>query len=216
MVATPEPGRLRAATDEPTEPDLTHIDQRIVMHGMRWQDYEVMLAVRGDHARPKMFYLDGELELMSPTQGHEGKKTLAGRLLETYGDEMDLELNGFGSWTLKEAPKDAGAEPDECYIIGTAHRAVPDLVIEIEWTRGGLNKLEIYARLGVREFWRWKRRAREPEIYVLRGEAYERADRSEVLPDLDLSILSRFIHHESQSQAVREYRAVLRERRRVG
>jgi hypothetical protein len=30
-------------------------------------------------------------------------------------------------------------------------------VIEVVWTSGGLGKLEIYRRLGVGEFWQWKR-----------------------------------------------------------
>lgn len=52
-------------------------------------------------------------------------------------------------WTLKNAPREAGAEPDECYIIGPEHRRdVLDLVIEVMHF-GDLDQLEIYLRLGI-------------------------------------------------------------------
>lgn len=72
--------------------------------------------------------------------------------------ESDVSLNGFGSWTLKKELREAGAEPDECYIVGeSTEKAVPDLAIEVEWSRAtGLSKPEIYRRLGVRELWTLK------------------------------------------------------------
>ena len=40
------------------------------------------------------------------------------------------------SWTLKDESEDAGAEPDECYLLGEmGHKQVPDLAIEVEWSR---------------------------------------------------------------------------------
>lgn len=46
-----------------------------------------------------------------------------------------MALNGFGSWTLRNEIREAGSEPDECYIVGTAEQDVPDLAIEVEWSR---------------------------------------------------------------------------------
>jgi Uma2 family endonuclease len=46
---------------------------------------------------------------------------------------------------------------DECYIVGPdQNKEVPDLALEVVWTSGGLDKLEIYRRLGVGEVWIWK------------------------------------------------------------
>jgi len=39
---------------------------------------------------------------------------------------------------------------------------------EVVWTSGGIDKLEIYRRLGVGEVWRWK--DSRIEIHVLQGE----------------------------------------------
>jgi Uma2 family endonuclease len=183
-------------------------DQRIFMSGITWSEYETLLAVRGDRAGIRIAYLEGDLEIMSPSLDHEWiKKTLA-RLLEAYAEECNIELNGYGSWTIKLAPKERGVEPDECYILGTERKAAPDLAIEVVWTHGGLDKLEIYRGLGVREVWLWKDEA--IEVHELRGDAYAPVAQSGLLPDLDLQLLASFIDRPSQPQAVREFRAALR------
>jgi Uma2 family endonuclease len=191
------------------EPPHEDIDQRIFLHGRTWSEFEILLALRGDRGGVRMFYLEGEIELMSPSESHEGIKTTIARLVEAYADDRGLEFNGFGSWTLKSAPKERGAEPDECYVIGATSKAKPDLAIEVIWTSGGLDKLSIYAGLGVRELWVWKRPG-TISVHALRGDNYEEIARSELLPEIDLDVLAGFIAMPSQSQAVRAYRATLR------
>ncbi len=196
----------RSESDEDIDPML---DQRVVLHGMSWKDYEVMLAVRGDRAGVRMYYLEGELELMSPSHGHESLKTTLGRLLEAWADERGVELNGLGSWTLRSLQSESGAEPDECYVLDAPTKDVPDLAIEVAWTRGGLNKLAIYRGLGVPEVWILDRKHRL-QVHVLGAEGYERAATSKLLPDLDLDWLVGFLSAPSQSQATRALRAAMR------
>lgn len=188
-----------------------NIDQRVILHRIPWKVFEVMLAARSDQAGVRMYYLKGELELVSPSRSHESIKKILARLLEAYADELGLEMNGYGSWTLRSAERERGAEPDECYVLGMTSKETPDLAIEVAWTRGGLDKLEIYRGLSVREVWIWERTT-GIEIHVLRGEQYERIARSEVLPEIDLALLASFLDRPSQSQAVRELRAALRAR----
>lgn len=183
-------------------------DQRVILSGMTWKDYEVVLAVRGDNAGVRLYYLDGRIELMSPSDGHEGLKTMLARLLEAWADHFEIELNGYGSWTLKNVPEEVAAEPDECYVLDAPHKDLPDFVIEVAWTRGGVKKLEVYRGLGVREVWLIDRSHRI-EIHALRENRYERVARSELLPDLDLAWLAGFLSSPSQSQAVRAMRAAL-------
>jgi hypothetical protein len=45
---------------------------------------------------------------------------------------------------------------------------------------------------------------------LLRGERYEEAQGSALLPELDLEALARHLHHASQAEAVRAFRAWLR------
>lgn len=47
-------------------------------------------------------------------------------------------------------------------------------------------------------------------MHVLRGDAYVTAPRSELLPSLDLALLTRFVERLDQPQALREYRDALR------
>jgi Uma2 family endonuclease len=188
-------------------------DQHVVLRGMSWQDYEAMLAIRGDRAGVRMYYLDGDIEIMSPAKIHEGRKTLLARLLETWAVESDVDLAGYGSWTLKKEMREAGAEPDECYIVGP-DKDVPDLAIEVEWSRTtGLLKHEIYRRLGVSELWTLKNSG-ELVVRVLHKDQWQVRERSKLFPKLDLAWLFSFVSMESQSKAVRALRDAMRKKRR--
>ena len=189
-------------------PEADAVDHRVFLHGVTWDQLETFLAIRGDAAGVRIAYLEGELELMSPSVHHERIKKTIARLLEAYAEERNIELNGFGSWTLRSAPRERAVEPDECYVLGTEPGDAPDLAIEVNWTHGGLSKLSIYAGLGVKELWLWRDGALTP--HVLRGDTYVAVDRSEFLPDLDLQLLASFVSEPSQMQAVRAFRAALR------
>src|SRR5215211_4048298 len=102
MVATQIPAQIPAGEYIPMA------DQRVFLRGVPWAHYEVLLALKGEKAVPRIAYLDGVLELMSPSQYHERFKSYIGRLIETYALEFDILLSPYGSWTLKSAPKDAG------------------------------------------------------------------------------------------------------------
>lgn len=199
---------------EPPLPTVAaRVDQRVTLHGVSWQQFEALLSIRGDQSVPRIAYLEGELELMTPSRSHQFIKKTIARLLEAYAEEAGVELEGIGSWTVKEAPSEAGLEPDECYVLGRIDESDPprrpDLAVEVVWTSGGLNKLEIYRRLRVPEVWMWKDSLLR--VFVLHGKEYQERERSSLLPSLDLKLLSRFVNRSSQTQAVREYRHALRE-----
>ncbi len=182
------------------------------MWNMPWSHYEVMLALRGDAAVPRFTYLRGTLELMTPSGGHESTRKTIARLVESYAEEIGVDLWAYGSWTLKSAPKERGAEPDECYVLKAPQaRGVPDLAIEVAWTHGGLEKLEIYSELGVSEVWMWA--DGKISVHVLKVGAYEEVPRSVAFPELDLDLVARLATHPNPSQAVRELRAHVRAKR---
>jgi Uma2 family endonuclease len=162
-------------------------DQRCVMRAT-WTDYEALDAMRGDHARPRITYLDGAVELMSPSNDHERIKSWIGHLVESFCIARRIVISPYGSWTLKSKLRDAAAEADECYVFGPDRKPLPDLAIEVVWTSGGFDKLEVYRRLGVGEVWFWK--DDRFTIHVLRANGYASRDRSVCLPDLDLEVLA--------------------------
>ena len=190
---------------------VEHIDQRVRLHGIDWEGYESFLALRGEQSGTRVTYLDGELELMSPSINHEiFKKTLA-RLLEAYAEEKGIELNGYGSWTVKSAGTKRGVEADECYVVGLrdAEPTIPDIAIEVVWTSGGIDKLEVYRGLGVPEVWFWQKGALR--FFLLRKDGYLASARSRLLPDFDPALIARCMGESSQTQAVRALRAALRD-----
>ncbi|HEV3191373.1 MAG TPA: Uma2 family endonuclease [Polyangiaceae bacterium] len=89
---------------------------------------------------------------------------------------------------IEACAEERGGEPGECYEVN-GPKEFPDLAIEVVWTSGGIDKLEIYRAFGVREVWIW--RDARIEVHALRGSAYERVVKSEVFADLDLAVVAR-------------------------
>ena len=183
-------------------------DQRVILGGIDWWQFEAFLAIRGDRAGVRVTYLEGELEIMSSSRAHEIRRKLISRLLEAYADETALVFEGYGSLTMRNAPKQRGIEPDECYAVGAAKES-PDLTVDVIWTDGGLDKLDVYRGLGVKEVWIWKKD--ELKAYELRGGAYVEISQSVVIPGLSPSFIAGFLDCETQTEAVRKLRAALRQ-----
>jgi Uma2 family endonuclease len=191
-----------------THDDAPVDDRIVVLRDAAWSDYQRILELRGERPVPRLAYLEGTLELMSPSRMHEAIKSMIGRLIEVWCLERGVEFNAFGSWTLEGKKNDRGLEPDECYVFSDARDPErPDLAIEVIWTSGGIDKLEIYRDLGVRELWYWRRG--RLTAHVLREGGYEEVAQSEVLPGIDLVQLASFLDRPTASQAIRAYRAAL-------
>ncbi len=182
-------------------------DQRVVLDGVSWEVYESLLRSRGERSVPRLTYLDGSLEIMSPSARHELIGIMIARLVYVYAEEKDLFCNGIGRWTIRRK-KIGGLEPDECFTLGAGRKTRPDLAVEVNTSRPGLAKLEVYRRLGVREVWIWYRG--KLAIHVLDGKRYRVQARSALLPELDLDQLLSFIDTEHQMRAVKAYRQALR------
>ncbi|CAN5736125.1 Uma2 family endonuclease [soil metagenome] len=185
-------------------------DQRIVMYGLDWSGYQSLLDMRGERPCPRIAYLDGVAELMTPSRDHEGIKSALGRLVEVYCTERAIAWTPYGSWTLDNQAEQAALEPDECYIFGDQPKTkkVPDLAIEVTWTSGGIDKREIYRRLGIREIWFWKRDA--IKVFILGPSGYALETMSDQVPGVDFDLLCRFCTVTPTSTAVEQFRAALR------
>lgn len=177
--------------------------------GATWADFQRFLELRGDRSVPRFAYFGESLEVMSPSRSHEHIKSRIGRILEAWCSEQGLDIMPYGSWLLESKRHRRGIEPDECYVIGEVTEPErPDLAIEVVWSSGGIDELEIYRKLGVREVWFWI--DERLHLYALHGNEYEPVVRSEVLPGLDHEMLLRYIDFLSVTKAVAEYRAALR------
>ncbi|HEY5924692.1 MAG TPA: Uma2 family endonuclease [Kofleriaceae bacterium] len=188
--------------------DAAGRDQVVVLRGITWQQYVAINNAIGETPRPRMAYLDGELEVMTMSRRHELVKIMLGRLVEAFAEEMDIPLDGYGNTTWQKEAELAGLEPDECYSIGELGE-FPDLAIEVVHTSGGINKLEIYRRLSVSEVWFWI----NGRVYVYRlAGKYKLVANSVALPGIDLDAIAHIIattRSGGQTAAVRAFRKTL-------
>lgn len=191
----------------PASPSRDDVDERVVLRNVDWRTYSAIRELI-DSPGVKMTYLHGALEIMSPSRKHEGIKTRVARLVELFTLERDIPLYGYGSTTFKREAKERGLEPDECYCVGEDMREYPDIAFEVIVTSGGIDKLEVYRGLGVRELWFWK--DDRFWLYALDGDAYRPIERSAFIPSLDFEALTGFVREPDQHCAVVQYRDWLR------
>ena len=207
-------------------------EQRVLLHNISWQSYENLLKEFGD-SPVRLTYDDGELEIMSPSHGHERYAWLIGRLIAVFTEELGIPIHGGKSTTFKRKKTQKGLEPDECYWIQNEPRMrgrnefdpesdpPPDLVLEIDITSSSLDRMAIYAALGVPEVWRFD--GESLEVYSLRARrGYRRQKHSPSLPSLPPTEVVRFLRaSESTDETswIRSFRAWVREQvlaRRAG
>lgn len=127
-----------------------------------------------------------------------------------FCEERRIPWSRYGNWTLDDESEDAGVEPDECYIFGATPetKPKPELALEVVWTSGGINKLEIYRRLGVGEVWFWK--DGQISVHVLVDNAYEARTESAAVPGIDLSMLCELVSVTPTSEAREQLRERIR------
>ncbi len=191
----------------PTDPTA---ESRLLLSTVSWQRYEQLLETFGnDFPALRLSYLNGDLEIMSTSRLHEELKTIIALLLEAYLIEMDIWFHGIGAATLRRFEAARGLEPDECYCFGTV-KDFPDLAIEVIVTSGLVDKLEIYRGLGTPEVWVWDDSIDRFTIHHLRDSSYEILERSELLPDCDIELLTRYVKPNEQFEMLKAYRKALR------
>src|SRR5437660_11695845 len=140
-----------------------------------------------DRPGPRLYYLDGELEIMNTSNEHERIKKWIADFFADYFMEAGVEIMPRGQATMRLAMKKAGAEPDESWCIGE-EKEFPDLVLEIALTSGGVKKLEIYRRFKVAEVWFWRRN--KLEIFALGNSGKSALVRaSRLLADLEIGLI---------------------------
>jgi len=178
-------------------------EQRIVMGNVSWETYEGLLAALADSSAPRMTYDHGTLEIMSPLRKHERSKEVLARIADSAAEEWGIEFENLGSTTFRRRDREQGLEPDSCFYIQNVERIrgereldlsvdpPPDLAIEVEITSALVNKLPIYAGLGVPEI--WVTDGLDVRILRLAAGKYRATEQSRVLPRLSASVLSEFL-----------------------
>jgi Uma2 family endonuclease len=186
-------------------------EQRVLLRNISWQLYESLLEEMGDEGQARLSYLQGDLEFLTPLPQHETYNRQIDRAITTIAEELNQEYSLFGSMTIKQPQMAAGEEPDSCYYIANepsvrgkikldfAIDPPPDLVLEIDITSSSLDRLSIYAKLGVNELWRYD--GTTLVFYSLQASRYVEVDRSLTFPMLSPARILEFIT-DCQTQGI--------------
>jgi Uma2 family endonuclease len=178
-------------------------EQRFLHSGMTWEQFKALEESFADSPGIKLFYYRGEVEILSVSPEHEIASRFIGTLLAAYFEENDIEYTPTGSFTQAKTGM-ASAQAAESYFISNLG-TTPDLSIEVVFT-SGRNKLPLYLELGVPEVWFWEDGLFT--LYRLRSGAYQRIYQSEVLPEMDMDLLTRCVlmAQTSRLEAVKTFR----------
>lgn len=202
---------------------LTQPRDRVVLRGVSWTTYRALSQDLESEPGKRLTYDQGMLEIMVPLPPHEAYKKLMGRLVEVITEETETEIRSLGSTTWRRDDLRKGLEADECYYIqheqavrGKAEIDLtidppPDLAIEVDNTNSSMNRMEIYAALGVPEVWRYDGATLTIECLV-EGK-YVAQEASVVLPLMQRGDILRFLQASQtmgETSWVREFRRWVR------
>jgi len=187
----------------------------VLLENVGWQAFETLLVELGEHRAARVAYDQGTLEIMVPLPEHEYYKEAIAVLVQDLADVVDIDYETLGSTTWKRQDLLAGVEPDNCFYFQN-ERVIrgkldfdltqdppPDLVLEIDVISKSLNRLPIYARLGVPEIWRYDKG--QIKIYQLQGNTYVETSTSLAFPLFPVERIIPFIqqHRAAGKKAMR-------------
>lgn len=206
--------------DTPAPVGGVAVDQeRTILHGISWKTYESLLEDYRDRSAPRFAYDRGVLEIKSPSSVHERSNWAVTRLVEIVCEARGLEYDNLGSTTFKRDDLVRGFEPDSCFYIqniervadveeiNLRHDPAPDLVIEIDLTSPSLNKLPLYAQIGVPEIWRLLP-GDGMTIFLLEEGTYQETNASAALAPLSREDIENWV---AQSRTMRRIEWLRRE-----
>lgn len=178
----------------------------MLLRNVSWKEYLILRDVL-DGPGLRMTYASGDLELMSPSPEHELWKKNIARLIELFAHRKGIDLYGYGSATFRKEARERGAEPDECYLVGKKLADFPEIVLEVIHSTPLVDKLDVYAAMGIAEVWVYANGAFSIHELDRTTGRYAPRTSSARIPSLDFALLARFAPREDTPQALREFDA---------
>jgi len=178
------------------------LEQRFIQTGVSWDSFKAIQSGFANSPGVRLFFYQGELEILATSPEHEIVKGNLGYLLEDFMLNQGLDFVATGSFSQEQAGI-ASVQADESYCFGEK-KSIPDLAVEVVITSGGPDKLRRYQALGVPEVWFWE--AGQIQIYQLTPTTYQAVNESQFMRGMPMEKLARCAAIESRPQAVREFR----------
>jgi Uma2 family endonuclease len=195
----------------------TPAEMRVLLENISWQTFKTMLAEMGSERKNRLAYDNGTIEIMTPLMPHENSNRLIEVFVGVLCEELGLEIKRAGSLTLTRDDLERGGEPDSSYYIQNeflvrgkenidlASDPPPDLVLEVEYSRPKIDKLQLYASMGIPEFWRYN--GSVLRIYRLEGGQYLEVQVSPTFTPVAVREIPRFIQESKQNGEISTTRA---------
>lgn len=189
-----------------------------VLNHVSWAAYEKILKAFGDHRFPHT-YQDGVLEIMmSPSDEHEWIKRCLGRMIEMTAIRFGIRIRSAGSATQRQKKLMQGLEADESYYVehesmvrgkhlSASSKPPADLVVEVSLRKWDLERMKSYAKLGVREVWRYRKAS--IEFFVLADDGrYQNVEQSHAFPMITPQAIIQFLqrlHETDENTGIMEF-----------
>jgi Uma2 family endonuclease len=198
---------------------------RLLFRGVSWPEYTRFLHAFAERPGVRLTYDRGALEIMSPLPEHERPADMLGRFVIILTEELALPAIAGASMTLRRRRHRRGLEPDRCWWIAASSQLQgrvridlrrdppPDLALEVDVTSSSLNRMGIYAALGVPEVLRLD--GQGLSFHVLQGRTYRPQSQSLAFPVITSADLAGFLNQIGQVDDTTlglRFRAWLRQR----
>jgi Uma2 family endonuclease len=186
-----------------TRPPRLVADERVVLSCVSWETYERLLTDDEERRVPRMTYDQGVLELVTPSTPHEEDALVFAHLVFIVAANLGIPIRSVGSTTFRRQDLERGFEPDASFYVQNEKRIrgqrdvdltvdpPPDVVLEMEMSRSALDKLPLFASMGIPEVWRCD--GQRVTIFILEQDRYRESSNSLALPVLTSDILTRFL-----------------------
>ena len=178
-------------------------EQLVILDRVTWETYERLITEHGERCGTRFTYDEGVLQIMVISSRHERPNRTLAALVDVLAEEWEVDIARLGSMTFKRQDLQKGFEPDSCFYIKHADAIrnkeevdlaadpPPDLSIEVDITRGSLNRFPIFAAVGISEVWHFD--GNRVTIFLLENDKYVIATNSLSFPAVTGVILSRFL-----------------------
>lgn len=195
----------------------TSAENRVLLHNISWQTFKTMLAEMGSDRNSRLAYDNGTVEIIIPLMPHENSNRVIEGFVGVLCEELGWEIKRAGSLTLTRDDLQRGAEPDSSYYIQNEalvrdkeniHLATdppPDLVLEVEYSRSAIDKLRLYAAMGVPEFWRYN--GSVLRVYTLASGQYSEVETSLTFAPVSVKEIPQFIQEAKKNGEIATTRA---------
>ena len=88
--------------------------------GVAWGDYEQLMYDLRESSAVRVFYDQGRMEIASRFTSHLKLVKALYTLMIALGDALEIDIESFGSSTLKDEMTSKGAEPDDSFYVQNA------------------------------------------------------------------------------------------------